>query len=115
MGGGIYHFITDFRAQKPLWLKVVREFRQAKLEDAVLVIWLDKDTTEEDEKSLAEAVGSDKNILTFKYDKTFSPAALRQGTHFITTREMVTLEALDYLWNTDVKIISALDNKMFGG
>ena len=85
------------------------------MDNAVLVIWLDKDATEEDTKSLAAAVNADKNILTFKHDKVFSPAALRKGTHFITTREMVTLEAMDYLWNTDVKILSALDNNIFGG
>ena len=115
-GGGIgkvYQFISDFRAQNPLWLKVVKDFKQANLEDALLVIWLDKDTTDEDTKTLAEAVGDDKNILTLKHEKTFSPAALRKSTHFITTREMTTLEAMDYLWDTDVKVISALDNGIF--
>jgi len=112
-GGVIYHFIADFRAQIPLWSKVVKDFKQSKTADAVLVIWLDKDTTDEAIKALAEAVGDDKNILTFKHEKTFSPAALRKGTHFITTREMTTLEALDYLWDTDVKIVSALDDGIF--
>ena len=115
-GGGIgkvYQFISDFRAQNPLWLKVVKDFKQANLEDALLVIWLDKDTTDEDSKNLSEAVGDYKNILTLKHEKTFSPAALRKSTHFITTREMTTLEAMDYLWDTDVKVISALDNGIF--
>jgi len=83
------------------------------LKDAALVIWLGKDVTEENSKLVAEAIGENKNILTFKHDKTFSPAALKKATHFITTREMSTLEALDYLWNTDVKIISALDSGIF--
>ena len=56
-----------------------------------------------------------KNILLITTGaKNFSVAALRKGTHFITSRDMVTLEALDYLWNTDVKIISGLDEKIFG-
>ena len=86
----------------------------------MLVIWLDKDTTENDFKLLVEFIkrvanGTQKNIVTFKTmnGKNFSPAALRKATHFITTREMSTLEALDYLWNTDVKIISALDDGIF--
>ena len=83
--------------------------------DAVLVIWLGKNATEENSQALTAAIGDSKNIITFKHDKNFSPAALRKATHFITTREMSTLEALDYLWNTDVKIISALDNNIFGG
>lgn len=83
------------------------------MEDAHLVIWLSKDSTEENVRSLSEAIGDNKNILTFKHEENFSPAALRKGTHFITTREMITLEALDYLWDTDVKIISALDKGIF--
>ena len=109
-----YHFIPDFEAQNPLWLKVVQDFSKANLETAALVIWLGKDATEENSQALTEAVGDSKNILVFKHDKNFSPAALRKATHFITTREMTTLEALDYLWNTDVKIVSALDNNIFG-
>lgn len=109
----IYQFIPDFQATQPLWSKVVQDFKQAKLPDAVLVIWLGKDTTDENTKALTAAIGDDKNILTFKHENNFSPTALRKATHFITTREMITLEAMDYLWNTDVKIISALDNGIF--
>ena len=114
-GGGqaIYQFLPDFEAKNPLWLKVVQDFKQANLADAVLVIWLGKDATEENSQALTAAIGDSKNILTFKHDKNFSPAALRKATHFITTREMSTLAALDYLWDTDVKIISALDNGIF--
>ncbi len=111
--GDVYHFIADFQAQNPLWSKVIEDFQKAPLADAVLVIWLDTESTEEDSKSLTAAVGESKNILTFKLDRNFSPAALRKGTHFITTREMTTLEALDYLWGTDVKIVSALDDGIF--
>ena len=83
------------------------------MKDASLVILLSNDATEENINSLVKAVDFDSNILVFKHEKLFSPAALRKGTHFITTREMTTLEALDYLWNTNVKIISALDNDIF--
>ena len=86
----------------------------------MLVIWLDNNTTGNDFNLLAEFIkrlanGTEKNIIAFKTldGKNFSPAALRKGTHFITTREMSTLEALDYLWNTDVKIVSALDDGIF--
>lgn len=114
-GGGepVYHFISDFEAKNPLWLNVIQDFQKAKLENAVLAIWLPKNSTEENVRSLSEAIGDNKNILTFKHEENFSPAALRKGTHFITTREMITLEALDYLWDTDVKIISALDKGIF--
>ncbi|MBR4904742.1 MAG: CatB-related O-acetyltransferase [Selenomonadaceae bacterium] len=112
-GGASYHFIPDFEAQNPLWLKVIQDFQNAKLKNALLVIWLPKDSTEETSQAVTEAIGDNKNILTFKHEENFSPAALRKGTHFITTREMTSLEALDYLWNTNVKIISALDKGIF--
>ncbi len=84
------------------------------MENAALVIWIDKNLTEENSQALTKAIGDNKNILTFKHDKNFSPAALKKATHFITTREMSSLEALDYLWNSDVKILSGLDNRIFG-
>jgi virginiamycin A acetyltransferase len=114
-GGQVYHLIADFNAQNPLWLRVVQGFCQSELKDSLLVIWFPKDSTEENSHSLTEAIGDSKNIVTFKHDKNFSPAALRKATNFIATREMTTLEALDYLWDTDVKIISALDNEIFEG
>ena len=124
-GHYIYQFVSDFgvespnfilnwRAHSPLWHRIVRDFRKAKLKDAVLVVWAGKDATKENLQALTEAIGNKKNILVFKHDKNFSPAALRKATHFITTRELTTLEALDYLWNTDVNIVSALDNNIFG-
>lgn len=119
-GHSIYQFITDFRAQNPLWSRIVQGFCQSRFENSLLVIWFDKDTTEENFNSLADWIGqvgngAEENIVGFKMNdgKIFSPAALRKATHFITTREMSTLEALDYLWNTDVKIISALDDGIF--
>lgn len=112
-GGVLYQFIPDFRARKPLWPKVIKDFSQAKIKNATLVIWLDKDSTDEDKKALTESIGANKNILTFKHEKNFSPTALRRATHFITTREMTTLEAMDYLWDTDVKVLSALDFRIF--
>lgn len=45
----------------------------------------------------------------------FSPYILRNSTHFVTTREMISLECMDCLWDTDVKIISALDDGIFDG
>ncbi len=115
-GQAIYQLIADFEAKsRPLWPKVIKDFKQANLTDAVLVIWLGKDATEENSQALTATIGDKKNIITFKHEENFSPSALRKATHFITTREMSTLAAFDYLWNTDVKIISALDDNIFGG
>ena len=115
-GFNVYNFVADFRAIQPLWLRVVAGFCQSNYADSKIVIWLDKDSTDADFNTLTEAVnlfGNDagKNILVA--DGNFSPHALRHATHFITTREMSTLECLDWLWNTDVKIVSALDEGIF--
>lgn len=119
-GRKVYNFIADFGVVHPLWLRVVLGFCRSNFADSVLVIWLGKDSTERDFELLSEAVqifsdGAAKNIIVAETqgDLNFSPYALRQGTHFITTREMSTLEALDYLWGTDVKIVSALDDGIF--
>lgn len=47
--------------------------------------------------------------------KIFSPYLLKKSTHFITNREMISIECMDLLWDTDVKIVSALDEKIFDG
>ena len=120
-GGRVYQFIADLRSARPLWKKVVHDFCHSYFEKNLLVIYLGRDATEENFQSLAAEVNrfdghARKNILLIDTEeKNFSVAALRKGTHFITSRDMVTLEALDYLWNTDVKIISALDDGIFGG
>lgn len=117
--GGGYHLIADFRALQPLWPKVVRDFSESKRKDALLIIWLGKDTTPEDSRALTAAINlcgdAGKRIATvFAHgSQIFSPAAFRKGTHFITTHDMTTLEALDYLWDTDVKVVSALDDGIF--
>ena len=118
-GFKIYNFVADFQAKKPLWLRVIAGFCQSNFTDAKLIIWLVENSSESYFKLLAEAAklfdnGAIKNILVVENEK-ISPYALRSATHFITNREMVTLECLDWLWNTNVKIVSALDDGIFDG
>ena len=118
-GMKVYNFVADFQSPKPLVFRVVAGFCQSRFEDAVLVVWLDDNSSDADFDLLATLVkrfGSDagKNILVVDGEK-ISPHALRHATHFITNREMSSLEALDWLWDTDVKIVSALDENIFDG
>ncbi len=106
-GWKIYALVADFGAKIPLWKKIIAEFNRADLENALLMILPDKKFRAKDLKALNEFLG--ENIL--KLD--FTPQNLKQATHFITTREMVTLECLSHLYDTDVKIISALEDKIF--
>ena len=119
-GFKVYNFVADFRSPKPLWLRVVSGFCQSNFANSKLVIWLDKNSSDADFDSLAtfaQTFGLDaiKNILLVDGDGKFSPHALRSATHLITNREMSSLECLDWLWNTDVKIVSALDERIFDG
>ena len=119
-GFKVYNFVADFGALQPLWLRVVAGFCQSNYENSKLVVWLDKNSTDEDFNAFAEAIklfGNDagKNILAVDGNEKISPHALRSATHFITNREMSTLDCLDWLWNTDVKIVSALDDGIFDG
>ena len=119
-GFKVFNFVADFISSKPLWLRIVAGFCQSNYENSKLIIWLDKNSTEADFNMLNETLkhfGNDagKNVLAVKGNETISLHALRSTTHFITTREMSTLECLDWLWDTDVKIVSALDEGIFDG
>ncbi len=106
----------------PLWKRVISGFCQSNFENSMLIIWTGKNSTPEDIKILSEYSGSFKNdakknilIISSTEEKIFSPCILRNCTHFITSREMISLECMDWLWDTDVKIVSALDDGIFDG
>lgn len=94
---------------------------RSNLSDAVLIVWLGTECTPEDFDALKNFIApffeqpTSLQVIVFPptNGKNFSPRALRRATHFIATREMSTLEATDYLWGTQVKIISALDENIF--
>ncbi len=117
----VYSFIADFEAPRPLWKKVIYDFCSSDLANVVLIIFAKENLITANITELqaimtsANQTGINKNIriVTMNESRAFSPYLLRNSTHFITTREIVTLSALDFLYNTDVKIISALDDKIF--
>ena len=87
-----------------------------------MLFWLGENATQQnfiDARNFAESIGvNDGKIIFFlppNKGKIFEPYLLRNSTHFITTREMINIECLDWLYDTDVKIISALDDNIFDG
>ena len=94
---------------------------RSNLSGAVLVVWLGTECTPEDFDALKNFTApffeqpTPLRIIAFPppNGKNFSPCVLRHATYFIATREMSTLEATDYLWDTQVKILSALDEGIF--
>ena len=112
----IYQCVADFTAENSLLKRIVTGFCLSDYKKSLLVIWLDKNFTEKDLKNIAEVVqlfGTDagEHILTLQ--EKISPQILKLATHFITTREFINIDCLDFLYDTKVKIISALDEKIF--
>ena len=121
-GRKVYSFIGDFRALQPLWKRVIKGFLKSDLKNAVLLFWLGENVTQQDftdARNFTESIGvNDGKIIHFlppTAGKIFEPYLLRNSTHFITTREFINVECLDFLYNTNVKIISALDDNIFEG
>lgn len=122
-GRDVYTFIADFRSPHPVWRRVLSGILSSKLKDAVLFFFIGHGATDKDLAELQNFPNTMEKIVSMPIIKcitpvggaVFSPHVLRTSTHFITNREMVTTEALDWLWGTNVKIISALDEGIFDG
>ena len=127
-GFQVYTFVADFHVDYPLWRRVISGFLKSKLTNAVLIFFLGENVTDkeldelemEEMKNFPSTIEQLNNMPIIKHvppidGKIFSPYALRNSTHFITNREIVTLECLEYLHDTDVKIISAMDEGIFDG
>ena len=120
-GRQVYSFIADFHATQPLWRRVISGFCKSTSDNAVLIFYLG-DANQGDIYNLKNFFIQNKmtdskiiHCIPIIDNKIFSPYIIRNSTHFITTREMISLECMDYLWDTDVKIISALDENIFTG
>ena len=121
-GRKVYSFVADFKAEKTLWKRVVSGFCKSTLKNSVLIFWCGKDFDENNIEDLKNFLGKNEldgekrlHCIMTEKDRPFSPYILRNSTHFITTREMISLECMDCLWDTKVKIVSALDDKIFDG
>ena len=82
----------------------------------MLLFWLGEGATQTDFdnlKTFINNIGLSEGKMIHVPPQKFLPYLLRNSTHFITTREMVTLECLDWLYNTNVKVVSALDDGIF--
>ncbi len=95
---------------------------QSNLENAVMLFFLTNEITSDDYDEIIKLIEkfgfNDGKIINFippAEGKIFEPYLLRNSTHFITTREIINVDCLDWLYDTDVKIISALDDNIFDG
>lgn len=121
-GMKVYVFISDIGAPFSLLQRILLGFCRSDFSKSILVFGTSKKTSAKEFEAIDKIVeifnnGVGEHIIkvSFGDGENFSPYLLRQATHFITTRKMVTLECLDWLYDTDVKIISALDDGIFEG
>lgn len=121
-GGSVYTFIADFQAKKPLWPKIIKEFLSAFEKDdaALLILWTGEGYTQENHnylKKFISSIGKESfsEVLVFLSTpkEIFSPYVLRKSDYFITTRDIICLQCIDYLYGTATKVISALDDEIF--
>lgn len=121
-GGKVYSFIADFRAKKPLWPKVIREFLSTfeNNDPALLILFTGEDFTQNDLNDFQKFINSIANgkypeliVILSMPQKIFSPYILKKSDYFITTRNIICLQCIDYLYGTEAKIVSALDDKVF--
>ena len=119
----IYSCVADFRAIEPMWKKIIKEYILAfsKNDSLMLVMWTGLNVMPEDMKELNEYIKSlnteNKSLslilMQSTPEKIFSPYALQQSHYFITTREDINTQCIDWLYDHDVKLVSSLDSKIF--
>ena len=120
-GMKIFSFVADFEAVNPLWRRVFSGFCQSTLQNSVLIFGVGEGFNQEhlnymkkiaDNSDLSSKV---IHVVHLQGEKILSPYILTNSTHFITTRELTSIDCLDWIWGTDVKILSALDEAIFEG
>ena len=122
-GRKVYTFIADFRSPSPLWRRVLRGLLMSNLKDSAMIFFLGLGATDKDLNEVRNFPQTMERIVSIPIVKIIPPLngqifslhTLRKSTHFITTRDMITLECLDWLHDTDVKILSAMDDGIFEG
>ena len=122
-GRDVYTFIADFRSPYPVWRRVLRGLFQSNLQNVVLIFFIGIGATDKDIEELqnfpntVEKITSSPTVRCIAPfgEKSFSVHALKNSTYFITNREIGTVDCMDLLHGTDVKIISALDDGIFEG
>ena len=123
-GRTIYSFIADFRAKQPLWKKVILEYINIfkSSNKVVMFMWTGEYATIDDINALNEFIKTlavepenlpSAVIIPSLPQKKFSPYALKNSDYFITTREEICIECIDYLYNSKTKIIYAGDEFIF--
>ena len=122
-GRTVYTFIADFRSPYPVWRRVLGGMLKSTDKNAVMIFYLGAGVTDKDfaeVKNFIQETSNFKNMPTIKFippieGKIFSPQVLRNSTHFITSRELISVDCLDWIYDKEVKILSALDENIFEG
>ncbi len=113
----VYVYNSDFRALMPLWRRVVNGFFKSDLQNAVLIFFSGPETLPTDFEELKDFAGSlaKNSSCSMIVSPVNSLSALKNATHLIMNREPVSSQCFDFVFGSGVKILSALDEKIFPG
>ncbi len=126
-GRTIYTFVLDFVAMNPLWKRVIKGYINTfhDRDETVLILFFDKTRTQEQIDEVVGYVDSFKkeykaiplidlapavSIYNFPYINT-----LRMSDCFISSKEAISSFCIDYLSDTNAKIVAAMDDVIFPG
>ena len=115
----LYYFVPDFAAPKPIWENVIKQYlqRYTSADTVALLLGLDNNTeyTEELKKICAyiDAIGEKAPLLMTREGNLHEGNILKEIDCYITTREDMTSQCLDYIGDENIQILSGLDYNIF--
>ncbi len=118
-GYKVFYFIPDLLSEDGVWRNVISQFLQYFSSDDKIIFFLDIPTQlaeSEKFKQLSRMVNSQANhpqIVFLQNPKPFSLELLQNTDYFITTKEGVTSECLDYLEVYGGKILCGTEFDIF--
>lgn len=115
----IFYFIPDVGQAYPVWPKIIEQYLKTFYQqNAILLIQLDKEWEDYPEvQKLKEICASGQNggarLAQCSSKARFSLAVLQGADYFITTREAISSECIDYAELYDCQILSGLEYDVF--
>lgn len=118
-GKRIYAFVADFGVNHPLWPKILEEYiKQFTERDDVVLLFASLDEEhgkdmEAVEEFLQGEGDSRPSVALFKGIGNVLGEFVKSADCFVTTREDVSSQCVDYASGYDIKILSGLDDNIF--
>ncbi|WP_196592584.1 CatB-related O-acetyltransferase [Pectinatus sottacetonis] len=115
----IYYFILDFENSYPIWKKIIEEYlgKYSSINKIILLLELPKTKYCREIAYLQKCITSKgKNsptILIYQGNGKITDYILQNVDYFITSREDISSQCVDYSVNYNFDVISGLENDVF--